>query len=67
MHARARKRQKHAHLFILLRMHIVGAYVRVHARIIMKMNMLVDIYTDSLSFKFYGDPFSGYGERDFHT
>ena len=43
-------------------MHVVGTYVRVRARIIMKINMLVDIYTDSLSFKFYGDPFTGCGE-----
>ena len=25
-------------------------------------NMQVDMYTDSLSFKFYGDPFTGCGE-----
>ena len=62
MHARVRKRQKHAHLFILLRMHVVGAYVRVRARIIMKINILVDTYADSLSLKFYGDPFTGCGE-----
>ena len=33
-------------------MHVNDAYVQVCARIIMKINMLVDIYTDSLSFKF---------------
>ena len=43
-------------------MHVVGAYVRVRARIIMKINMLVDMYTDKLSFKFYDDPFIGYSE-----
>ena len=28
----------------------------------MKINMLFDIYTDSLSFKFYEDPFIEWGE-----
>ena len=59
MHARARKRQKRAQLFISLRMSIFGAYVRVRARIIMKINMVVNMHTDSLSFKFYEDPFFG--------
>ena len=36
-----------------------ASYVRVRARIIMKINMVVDMYTDSLSFKFYEDPFTG--------
>ena len=42
-------------------MHVLGAYVRVHARIIVKIKMLVDMYTDSLSLKFYEDPFTGCG------
>ena len=62
MHARARKRQKRAQLFISVGMHGLGIYVRVHARIIVKMKMLVDMYTDNLSLKFYGDPFTGCGE-----
>ena len=56
MHARARKRQKRAQLLISLRMSVFGA------RNIMKINTLVDMYTDSLSFKFYEDPFTGCGE-----
>ena len=36
--------------------------MRVLARIIMKINMLVDMHTESLSFKFYEDPFIGCGE-----
>ena len=47
MHARARKRQKRAQLFISVRMRVLGDYV------------LVDMYTDSLSFKFYENPFIG--------
>ena len=43
-------------------MHVFASYVRVRARIIIKINMLVDIYTDSLSFKFYENPFIGCGE-----
>ena len=43
-------------------MHVFGAYVRMRARITMKINMLVDMYTDSLSFKFYEEPFIGCGE-----
>ena len=39
--------------------HLRASYVRVCARIIMKINMVVDIHTDSLSFKFYEDPFFG--------
>ena len=62
MHARARKRQKCAQLFISVRMRVLGDYVRVRARIIVKIKMLVDMYTDSLSFKFYEDPFTGCGE-----
>ena len=36
-----------------------GYYVRVRARIILKIDMLVDMYTDNLSFKFHEDPFIG--------
>ena len=36
-----------------------ASYVRVRARIIMKINMVVNMHTDSLSFKFYEDPFFG--------
>ena len=40
-------------------MHIFGSCMRVRARIIMNVNMMVDTYIDSLSFKFYDDPFIG--------
>ena len=40
-------------------MHAFGNHVRVRARIIMKMSVLIDRYTDSLSLKFYEDPFIG--------
>ena len=43
-------------------MRVCAPYVHVHARIIMKINMLFDMYTDSLSFKFHEDLFIGYGE-----
>ena len=43
-------------------MHVFASYVRVRARIIRKINKLVDIYTDSLSLKFYEDPLIGCGE-----
>ena len=36
-----------------------GTDVRVHGQIIIKINVLVDMYTDSLSFKFYEDLFIG--------
>ena len=62
MHARARKRQKRSQLLISFRLRVVGSYVRVRARIIMKINTLVDRYTESLSLKFYEDPFIGCGE-----
>ena len=39
--------------------HLRASYVRVRARIIMKMDMVVNIHTDSLCFKFYEDPFFG--------
>ena len=39
--------------------HLRASYLRVRARIIMKINMVVNMDTDSLSFKFYEDPFFG--------
>ena len=48
---------KTAQLVISVRMRLLGNYVRVRARIIVKIKMLVDMYTDNLSFKFYEDPF----------
>ena len=39
--------------------HLRASYVRVRERIIMKINMVVNMHTDSLSFKFYEDPFFG--------
>ena len=42
-------------------MRVLGDYVRVRAQIV-KIKVLVDMYTDSLSFKFYEDPFTGCGE-----
>ena len=42
-----------------INVHACANYVRVRARIIMKINMAVDRHTDSLSFKFYEDPFFG--------
>ena len=42
--------------------HLRASYVRLRARIIMKINMLVIMHTESLSFKFYEDPFIGCGE-----
>ena len=62
MYARARKRQKRAQLFISVRMRMLGDYVRVRARNIKKIKILFDMYIDSLSFKFYEDPFTGCGE-----
>ena len=43
-------------------MRVLGAYVRVCARFIVKIKMLVDMYTYSLSFKFYEDLCTGTGE-----
>ena len=43
-------------------MRVSASYVRVRAQIIMKINKMVNMYTDSLSFKFYEDPFIGCGE-----
>ena len=62
MHARARKRQKRAQLWILLRLRVFASYVRVRARIIMKIKIVVDKYTESLSLKFYDDLLIGCGE-----
>ena len=62
MHAYAHKRQKCVQLLISFRMRVNDAYVPVRARIIMKIYMLVVMYTDRLSFKFYEDPFIGCGE-----
>ena len=45
-------------------MHILGTFVRMRLRIIIKINMLVDSYADSLSFKCYEDPFIGCWEID---
>ena len=42
--------------------HLRASYVRVRARIFMKISVLIDRYTDSLSLKFYEDPFIGCGE-----
>ena len=54
--------EKRASLFKSITVHVFASYVRVRARIIMKINILVDRYTDSLSFKFYEDPSIGCGE-----
>ena len=62
MHARAHKHQKRSSLKKLITVHVFSSYVRVRARIIMKVNTLVDMYNDSLSFKFYEDLFIGCGE-----
>ena len=62
MHARARTRQKCESLFKSITVHIFASYVHVRAQIIMKINILVDMYTDSLTFKFYEDPSIGCGE-----
>ena len=62
MHAQARNGRKCASLIKLISVHIVATYVRVRARIIIKINMLINMYNGSLSFKFYEDPFIGCGE-----
>ena len=62
MHARARKRQKRAVLIKSITVRVFASYMRVRAWIIMKINMLVDKYIESLSFKFYDDPLIGCGE-----
>ena len=64
MHAQARNGRKRASLIKLINVHVFATYVRVHARIIMKINMLIDMYNRSSSFKFYEDPFIGCGEID---
>ena len=62
MHAHARKCRQRAVFMKSITVRVFASYVRVRARIIMKINMLVDKYTESLSFKFYEDPFIGCGE-----
>ena len=59
MHARASHSQKSTQLFISITVPVLGYDVRVRARIILKIDMLVDTYTDNLSFKFHEDPFIG--------
>ena len=51
-----------ASLLKSLTVRVFAPYMRVRAWIIMKINMLVDKYTESLSFKFYDDPLIGCGE-----
>ena len=43
-------------------MHVFASYVHVRARIMMKINIEVYRYTDSLSLNFFEDPFIGCGE-----
>ena len=43
-------------------MRVNDDYVHVRAQITMQIYMLVVMYTDSLSFIFYEDPFIGCGE-----
>ena len=45
-------------------MHVCVAYMRVRARIIKEIIMLVDMYTDSLSLKFDGDAFTDHHENE---
>ena len=40
-------------------MHVFDTYMRVRARIFMKINVLIYSYTDSLSFKFDKNPYIG--------
>ena len=60
MHARPRNKRKRASLLKSITVHVFASYVHVRARIMMKINILVDRYTDSL--KFYEDPSIGCGE-----
>ena len=46
-------------LMKLINVRVIVSYVLVCSQIIIKINILVDMYTDSLSFKFYEDPFTG--------
>ena len=62
MHSLESKKQKHTSLFKSITVHVFASYVHMHARIIMQINILVDRYTDSLSFKFYEDPSISCGE-----
>ena len=64
MHAHARKGETCAQLFNSIMMHVFCSCMHMRVRIIMNVNMMVDTYIDSLSFKFYEDPFIGCGEID---
>ena len=65
-HAHVRDKIMHSYSIRLYfnRMHGVSPYVRMCGRIIMKISMLIGRYTDSLSYKFYDDPFIGCREID---
>ena len=54
--------QPNPNLFKSITVHVFASYVHMRARIMMKINILVDRYTDSLSLKFYEDPSIGCGE-----
>ena len=56
------KSQKNEPLLKCITVHAFGSYVCVHARTIMKIYLLVDRYTNSLSFKCYKSLFIGSGE-----
>ena len=56
------KSQKNEPLLKCKTVHAFGSYVHVHARTIMKIYLLVNRYTDSLSFEFNESPFIGCGE-----
>ena len=62
MHARARKSRQRAVLMKSISVRVFASYVRVRARIIMKINTQVDRYTESYSLKFQKDPFIVCGE-----
>ena len=47
MHAQARNGRKRASLIKLITVHVFATYVCVRARIIMKINMLIDMYNGS--------------------
>ena len=59
MMIRARTRTYEAQTSTVLHFIKNARFWRLRGRIIMKINMVVDIHTDSLSFKFYEDPFFG--------
>ena len=62
MHTDGCKFQNRASLLKEITVHVCASYVHMHAQIIMKINVMVNIYTDILSFKIYEDPFIGCGE-----